>query len=536
MPATGLSIEAPETEGKEVPWTEQEEWKGRAPASLELRLRIEAQMRDILEMIGRAAGTQRYDAFEKQLIVEVFRLGRLLLALFLCLSESRLAFSRAGQEGVEARGSKKINKGRLLGTFFGKVRYWRRYEYRAQEGRGRFPLDEELGLLADGFSLGLLGRAVQLVTKMSYESAAVVMSSFLGWAPSSSTLKEAALGLGRYTAAWFEHCPAPADDGEVLVAQFDSKATPTATEEELSKRRGKRPANPYPHSARHRGRLRRESWSPRPRRKKGDKSKNGKMATLVVMYTLRKAQGPQGESVLLGPINRFVYASYAPKRHAVAIARREANKRGFTPLSGKKVQVVTDGDEDLALYIEELFPEAEHTLDVIHASEYLWTAAGCLFREGSKELKDWSERQQERLYDGLVHETILEGDKLLPKIEEPAKQERFAQCLEYLAKRVDTMDYASLRRQDLEIGSGAVEGAVRYVISQRFDEGGMRWIRERSEALLQLRCIEINGHWEQFIDFVSRRIAEQTAQTESSVRLLQSQPQPLPNYGLHSKN
>ena len=27
----------------------------------------------------------------------------------------------------------------------------------------------------------------------------------------------------------------------------------------------------------------------------------------------------------------------------------------------------------------------------------------------------------------------------------------------------------------------------------------MRWIKERAEALLQLRCIEINGDWDAFI-------------------------------------
>ncbi|MBL4846629.1 MAG: ISKra4 family transposase, partial [Planctomycetes bacterium] len=49
------------------------------------------------------------------------------------------------------------------------------------------------------------------------------------------------------------------------------------------------------------------------------------------------------------------------------------------------------------------------------------------------------------------------------------------------------MNYDYLLKQDLEIGSGSVEGAVRYVVAQRFDAAGMRWIRERAEALLQLR-------------------------------------------------
>ena len=44
-----------------------------------------------------------------------------------------------------------------------------------------------------------------------------------------------------------------------------------------------------------------------------------------------------------------------------------------------------------------------------------------------------------------------------------------------------------------------VEGAIKHVIGKRCDHGGMRWIKERAEAVLQLRCIEINGDWDAFI-------------------------------------
>ena len=88
----------------------------------------------------------------------------------------------------------------------------------------------------------------------------------------------------------------------------------------------------------------------------------------------------EGNPVLKGPVNRRVYASFAPKRHAFAIARREADRRGFTRNSGKPVQIVMDGDEDLERYAREFFPEAILTLDVYHAIEYLWTAGRSLHR------------------------------------------------------------------------------------------------------------------------------------------------------------
>ena len=65
--------------------------------------------------------------------------------------------------------------------------------------------------------MGILGRAVRLATKMSYAAAARVMVSFLDWSPSTKTIEEATLGLGRFTAEWVEHRPPPEGDGEVLV-------------------------------------------------------------------------------------------------------------------------------------------------------------------------------------------------------------------------------------------------------------------------------------------------------------------------------
>jgi hypothetical protein len=54
------------------------------------------------------------------------------------------------------------------------------------------------------------------------------------------------------------------------------------------------------------------------------------------------------------------------------------------------------------------------------------------------------------------------------------------------------MQYARLRHADLEIGSGVVEGAVRHLIGVRLDGPGMRWGRDRAEAVLHLRCVLVN--------------------------------------------
>jgi hypothetical protein len=109
-----------------------------------------------------------------------------------------------------------------------------------------------------------------------------------------------------------------------------------------------------------------------------------------------------------------------------------------------------------------------------------------------------------------------------------SKRERLEKTQRYLEKRLGQMNYKELRAQDLEIGSGAVEGAVKYVIGRRCDHGGMRWIKERAEALLQLRCLELNGHWDAFIRSVHDKLKVEGALTGRRQRLQTQSPAPLP--------
>jgi hypothetical protein len=503
----------------------------RPPTSDELRGEIRTRVETLLAFAEGEAGHEAstFKAFEQALIPKVFELARLLIALFLCLGEER---ERPRQAEVEVDGEKfrcKPAQARNLNTVFGVVRYWRTYLLGPMVSgvrRGFHPLDVKLGLTADRMSMNLLSLATRLATKLSYAQTRAVLGWFLLQPPSTEVIEQAVLGLGRRTAEWFESAPPPEGDGDVLLILIDSKASPTATEEELQRRRGKRRKS-RAKSPRHRGRARRGHYGSKPRRKKGDKSKNGRMATMVVMYTLKRS-GRQ----LLGPINRRFYASFAPKRHAFEIARREADKRGFTVSANKLVQIVTDGDEVLATYAKEFFPGATHTLDVMHALEYLWTAGECLHREGSSELKSWMDTQKQQLYAGNIGAILSELRRQLLAIPptgpgNKGKRERLTGAIEYLDKRVHQMNYDDLLAADLEIGSGAVEGAIKNIIGARFDKGGMRWIRERAEALLQLRCIEMNGDWERFIERVHDDLRH-AQERGCRIRLQQATPAPLP--------
>lgn len=507
---------------------EQDDWRDAPAKARKIKAKVRSHLEEMFSFLEKKNDTRSFDEVERGLIDLVFTLGRLLLVYFLARREES---SRAQVRGWLRRGFRKRDLERkYLSTYFGRVCFWRTY-VRRSGGVGLHPLDLALKLTRDGFSLLVMQISSRLSTLVSYEQVNGLFLQFLSWSPSKTTVEKSVLGFGRYTQEWFASAPAPEGDGEVLVTQIDSKAAPTATEEELEKRRGKRTTRDRPLSPRHRGRQKRARRGPKKRKKKGDKSKNGKAATIVTQYTLKTSHDEDGNPVLLGPINKKVYASFAPKRHAFAVARREADKRGFTKESGKRHQIVTDGDEDLERLVKDFFPEASHTLDIMHVLEYVWEAGRFLYKEGSKELAAWVKKQERLLYKGkpvLVLQHIVDAKR---ELGEKARA-RLDAIRMYLQKRLGMMNYDELRAEDLEVASGVVEGGVRHVIGKRFDNGSMRWIRERAEALLQLRCIEINGEWATFVAFVEQKLVHDSRRNASVPRLLTTKPGALPSFGL----
>ena len=156
----------------------------------------------------------------------------------------------------------------------------------------------------------------------------------------------------------------------------------------------------------------------------------------------------------------------------------------------------------------ELFPGAMHTIDVIHVVEKLWSAGECLHAEGSDALARWVGEQTARLRRGspkAVLRTLFTEFDRTPK-QGPGnkgKRLRLSKAMDYFGMHLHRMRYAQMRRQDLDIGTGAVEGAVRNLVGLRLDGPGMRWSRQRSERVLHMRCVLINGQWGAFTEHLA---------------------------------
>jgi hypothetical protein len=449
-----------------------------------------------------------FGRFEAELLVRMAVLGRCLVRLFLSARYERLDVQPFLQDGKYRAGHPYAE--RTLKSVYGEVTYGRQYlQPRRGGGSGIFPLDIVLGLTWDGLSPWMMQWVARLATRMSFKASQMVCKAVLNWAPATEAIEQVVLGMGRAAAPFMSQLQAPQNDGEVLVIEIDGKCPPMATEEELAKRRGqRRPKHEKDCPCgcqRHRGKAKRKTRGSKKRRNKGDKSKNGKEVLVVVMYTLQHGE----DGLLHGPINKKQYATFAGVKAAAARARAEATKRGFGPDTTKTVQILMDGAPKLKKALQRQFPQAIFTLDVWHVVERLWKLGRHYHAEGSETLTAWVEELKELVYEGQAKKLVRRLRKLLR--EEPkngpgtkARRKALKSTIGYLRRRLDMMRYKEWRDQDLVIGTGQVEGAVRQLVGERFDCSGMRWVKGKAEPLLHLRCIELNGDWQTFVDWFQK--------------------------------
>src|SRR2546425_8917735 len=430
----------------------------RPPSIQHMQDQIRSTCEDIIHFCSQETETTFYQA-EQSLQVKISSLACLLLQLFLMSFQEHFDYSAWLEKGEYYKGPL---TSRTLTTIYGEVRYWRTYLIR-KEGGGFYPVDAGIGLPGDGFSPLVMSLVTRLATRVSFAASVRLFRCFYGWAPSSEAIQHLIIGMGKESVAYMEEAQAPTDDGEILIIEVDGKATPTATEDELQKRRGQRHSKPHACGcARHRGQSKRACRGKKKRRQPGDKSKHGRSITLVVMYTLKR--GDDGR--LHGPINKQVWGSYAPRKVMLAWARRQATKRDFPPGTTKRIPIVVDGETCLYDGLAVLFPQATFALDIRHVEERLWKVGRTLHGPDPDGVAHWVEEQRELLYTGLAAQLVT-GCKTFKLTlsarakRDTAKRASLSDLIGYLEKRLAMMAYKDLIEADLGIASGIVEGAAR---------------------------------------------------------------------------
>lgn len=456
---------------------------------------------------------------ETELWSAMLALGRALMGLFLVRRATALRVASYAVDGVRYVLDPQDLRHGVIGTRFGKVAFSRPVGRRVRvRGRADLPVDRELGLCSS-FTLGTVTAIVRLCAMMAFSTARGTFREFHEWTPSSRATLRMVDAVGARARAFLDTAEVPEDDGEILVIEADGRGAPMIRTSERERRA--RPHLPKQGTGRHRRRARRRLY-PRARRNKGEKSKNSKVAFVGVVYTLRET--PDGVE---GPIHKQMLATFHSHDALFRWLREHADRRGY---GRKRTLFLGDGSDHIWRCQEKYFPGAEVCVDWYHVVEKLWEAGACLHAEASAELKAWVDEQKGRLRTGkveAVQSELRSSQFAIPKTGpgNKARRQRLGQVLAYLEHHAHRMPYAQFRAEDLDIGTGAVEGAVRNLVGLRLDGPGMRWGRERSEHVLQLRCILLNGQWDAFHRFLAQsllRLAPQPApaSTHDAVRQL----------------
>lgn len=477
---------------------------------------IDARDRDVQHAfqealaIARGATTASLHDIETSLWRAVLAVGRALIALYLARVVARprpVDYLHDGTKFVLAETASSE-----IGTRFGKVVFDRPVGRRVGWRRATCdrPIDRALGLCG-GFSLSTVLSVTRLCAQLAFANARATFAQFCEWSPSQrSTLRMVDAG-GAEARPFLEAAPAPDDDGEILVIQVDGGGAPHIDLAELLLRKRPHAKGSGPNGRRHRRRDRRRSRQ-RPRRVKGDKSKNAKVAFVGAIYTLRRDADGKCE----GPLNKRLLATFESHAALFKWLHHEAVKRGY---GTKRTLFLADGAEAIWDQQAIWFPKAEPGIDWVHIVEKVWAAGRCLHREGSAKLAAWvAERVRDLRRPSGADKVITTLSAAYASIAKTgpgnkAKREKLLDILTHFSKHRHRMRYHALRRDDLDIATGVIEGAIRNLVRMRLDGPGMRWSRGRSEYVLHLRCILLNGQWDQFAAHLARRGSLQLAAT-----------------------
>jgi len=173
---------------------------------------------------------------------------------------------------------------------------------------------------------------------------------------------------------------------------------------------------------------------------------------------------------------------------------QEVARRGVK--EGGEQIAIGDGAPWIWNLVDEHFAEALQILDFYHAAQRLYEVGRAVHGDGTKRAREWAEANRQRLWVGQVAGLLRSLRGLRPKTEEGSEAVRLA--IGYFTTNRQRMDYPSYRARGYHIGSGVVEAACKTVVAVRCKRSGMRWTKAGAQAILALRCLLLNGRWDEY--------------------------------------
>jgi hypothetical protein len=370
------------------------------------------------------------------------------------------------------------------------------------------PLDAQLNLPPERYSHTARRFVAESAAQQSYDEALAVLGSTTGARVPKRQAEQLITRAAEDFEAFYQNQRAASAkevraSSQILVISSDGKGVPM------------RPVDL-------REPTRRAAAAKRPqlqhRRSKGEKGHSKRMGTVATVYTIAPfVRTPEQitrelrphETALPAarprPEDKRVWASVKhPPEMVILQAFEEATRRD--PRREKRWCALVDGNQFqldlLPLAAADFGVELVIILDLIHVTEYLWSAAWVFFAEGDAAAESWvSKRLLEILSGrssvvaaGLRRSATRRG--LSDKQRAPVDR-----CANYLLKYRDYLRYDEYLAAGLPIATGVIEGACRHLVKDRMELTGARWRLSGAEAVLRLRSLRASGDFDEYWEF-----------------------------------
>lgn len=399
--------------------------------------------------------------------------------------------------------------------------------YGSREGQKLeyIPLDVRLQLPKSKFSYLLQDWDQSLAVEGTYQQVDEVLARILGFSQSVNSLERGNAKLSASVAAFWEHrAAAPeAQSGQLVVATADGKGVVMRKPSVLAEDQPQAPACKALECA---------TLSSKKTQKSGRKE----MAVLGSAYTIApyirtpeqvlealfgECNAAQAAEVIGSrprPLSKYIRTSLKRDEadtlkpaHAEIfgwLAEEVAHRRGE---GAAPTVLLMDGQKSLWEAAQAHLGSASsiEILDLLHANSYVWKAAKLLHPKTKPEqLIFFVKPRIGRILHGEV-EGVVQGLRAMGT-RRGLKGKRLAKlnkACAYLHNNAHRMRYDEYLAAGYPIASGVIEGACRHVVKDRMERSGMRWTRTGAQSMLELRCIYLNGDWEEYMKF---HIAQET--------------------------
>lgn len=414
-----------------------------------------------------------------------------------------------GADGI--RRTRRFHSTRRLESLFGTVEITR-LGYRMPEVAALFPLDAQLSLPPERYSIGVRRRVASAAARDSFDEAVTELSSTTG----AHVPKRQAEELAARAAVDFDDFYAEREaaaqvaaepTSDLLILSADGKGV-------VMRKEDLRPAT------RKASEVRKHKLD--KRLCKGEKRNAKRMATVAAVYTIaphvRDAAAiasdldgePQAEQPKRPkPEHKRVWASLAKTpEQVIDEAFSEARRRD--PEYQKTWIALVDGNKPQLALLKA--GAVKHSvgltiiLDVIHVIEYLWRAARALHEETSAEGERWVRERLLRLLEGKCSSVVAGMRRSATKrgLSEAARKP-IDDCARYLMNNREYLQYDVALANGYPIATGVIEGACRHVVKDRMDLTGARWSLSGAEAILRLRSLRASRDFDAYWRFHTER-------------------------------